>query len=87
MNRVVIGIVVSILLASLFGWQYAAIQSLERQLGLANQKVDQLKENRDELAAALADSEASKHALMKELQQQQTVLAQRDAAIARSRKN
>ncbi|WP_143169380.1 hypothetical protein [Vibrio quintilis] len=86
MNRIMIGIVVSILVAGLFGWQRYAIHSLESKLMLANRKAEFLRNNRDELALELKDSEASKQALARELKQQEAVLARRDAAITRSRK-
>ncbi|HAS6505808.1 TPA: hypothetical protein GRR52_23800 [Vibrio parahaemolyticus] len=69
----------------MFGWQRNAIQSLESDLALANQKAEQLRINRDELAIDLAESEASKAALIAELKHREAILANRDAALNRSK--
>ncbi|HAS6050376.1 TPA: hypothetical protein I7138_20310 [Vibrio vulnificus] len=85
MNRATIGIIAGLLLIVLFGWQSSAIQSLESDLALKKQEAEQLINKRDELATDLAESEASNDALITELKHREAVLANRDAALSRSR--
>ena len=84
MNKLTIWLIAGFCMTSLFGWQYLSIKSLKAELAFANQTAEQLKENRDELAESLIDSEASKNALIADLKHREAVLAARDSDLSRS---
>nr|AKN37335.1 hypothetical protein [Vibrio sp. 1F_97] len=67
------------------GYQGMMIKALNAEVALANDKTEQANKNRDEVAASLRDSEASKQALIADLKHRDAVLAKRDAALQKSK--
>ncbi|MFA0520019.1 hypothetical protein AB4501_24025, partial [Vibrio sp. 10N.222.55.E8] len=85
MNRLVIGVVAALLAIGTIGYQGMMIKALNAEVALANDKTEQANKNRDEVAASLRDSEASKQALIADLKHRDAVLAKRDAALQKSK--
>lgn len=85
MNRLVIGVVAALLAIGTIGYQGMMIKALNAEVSLANDKTEQANKNRDEVAASLRDSEASKQALIADLKHRDAVLAKRDAALQKSK--
>ncbi|HGY0940897.1 TPA: hypothetical protein ACNUTR_003629 [Vibrio cholerae] len=84
MNRLVIAALVGLLTLGVIGYQGMMIKALKAEAALQKDKADQAIQNRDEVAAELQYSEASKQALIADLKHRDAVLADRDAALQKS---
>ena len=84
MNRLVIAALVGLLTFGVIGYQGMMIKALKSEAALQKDKADQAIQNRDEVAAELQYSEASKQALIADLKHRDAVLADRDAALQKS---